>query len=245
MYTASSPNEKRPLSPAGAAGPDLNSKVSGAGVTVNEEVNEEYPGLLQNILAGFLHCIIICFVCVFFIRRKTMKTLDDYIRVIPDFPEPGVMFRDITTVFQDADGMKLAIDQMQDAVKDLDFDVIVGAESRGFIYGAAMAYNLHKPLVLVRKKGKLPWKTESVDYDLEYGKATLEIHIDAIKPGQRVLLVDDLLATGGTVKAGAELIEKLGGVVAGILVMIELKGLEGRKKLEGYRVDSVIAYDGK
>ena len=174
-----------------------------------------------------------------------MKTLDDYIRVIPDFPEPGVMFRDITTVFQDADGMQLAIDQMQDAVKDLDFDVIVGAESRGFIYGAAMAYNLHKPLVLVRKKGKLPWKTESVDYDLEYGKATLEIHIDAIKPGQRVLLVDDLLATGGTVKAAAELIEKLGGVVAGILVMIELKGLDGRKKLEGYRVDSVIADDGK
>lgn len=174
-----------------------------------------------------------------------MKTLDDYIRVIPDFPAPGVMFRDITTVFQDADGMQLAIDQMQEAVKDLDFDVIVGAESRGFIYGAAMAYNLHKPLVLVRKKGKLPWKTESVDYDLEYGKATLEIHIDAIKPGQRVLLVDDLLATGGTVKAAAELIEKLGGVVAGILVMIELKGLEGRKKLEGYRVDTVIAYDGK
>ena len=149
-----------------------------------------------------------------------MKTLDDYIRVIPDFPEPGVLFRDITTVFQDADGMKLAIDQMQDAVKDLDF-------------------------VLVRKKGKLPWKTESVDYDLEYGKATLEIHVDAIKPGQRVLLVDDLLATGGTVKAGAELIEKLGGVVAGILVMIELKGLNGREKLKGYRVDSVIAYDGK
>ena len=174
-----------------------------------------------------------------------MKTLDDYIRVIPDFPEPGVLFRDITTVFQDADGMHLAIDEMQKAVADLDFDVIVGAESRGFIYGAAMAYNLHKPLALARKKGKLPWKTESVDYDLEYGKATLEMHVDAIKPGQKVLLVDDLLATGGTVKAAAELIEKLGGVVAGILGMIELKGLEGRKKLEGYRVDSVIAYDGK
>ncbi len=174
-----------------------------------------------------------------------MKTLDEYIRIIPDFPEPGIIFRDITTVFQDAEGMKLAIDQMQEQVKDLDFDVIVGAESRGFIYGAAMAYNLHKPLVLVRKKGKLPWKTESVDYDLEYGKATLEIHIDAIKPGQRVLLVDDLLATGGTVRAAAQLIEKLGGVVAGILVMIELKGLEGRKKLEGYRVDTVLAYEGK
>ena len=174
-----------------------------------------------------------------------MKKLEDYIRVIPDFPQPGVMFRDITTVFQDADGMKLAIDQMQEAVKDLDFDVIVGAESRGFIYGAAMAYNLHKPLSPARKKGKLPWKTESVDYDLEYGKATLEMHIDAIKPGQKVLLVDDLLATGGTVKAAAELIEKLGGQVAGILVMIELKGLEGRKKLEGYRVDTVISVDGK
>lgn len=174
-----------------------------------------------------------------------MNNLDKYIRVIPDFPEPGVLFRDITTVFQDADGMQLAIDQMQEQVKDLDFDVIVGAESRGFIYGAAMAYNLHKPLVLVRKKGKLPWKTTSVDYDLEYGKATLEIHVDAIKPGQKCLLVDDLLATGGTVRAGAQLIEKLGGEVAGILVMIELKGLEGRKKLEGYRVNSVLAYDGK
>ena len=174
-----------------------------------------------------------------------MKNLADYIRVIPDFPEKGVMFRDITTVIQDADGLKLAIDEMQDKVKDLDFDVIVGAESRGFIFGAAMAYNLHKPLVLVRKKGKLPWKTTSVDYALEYGKATLEIHIDAIKPGQKCLLVDDLLATGGTVKAGADLIEKLGGEVAGVLVLIELAGLEGRKKLEGFRVDSVLTYEGK
>lgn len=176
-----------------------------------------------------------------------MKTLDDYIRVIPDFPQPGVLFRDVTTVFQDADGMQLCIDEMLKKVKGMDFDVIAGVESRGFIYGAAMAYNLHKPLVLVRKKGKLPWKTESVDYDLEYGQATLEIHIDAFQPGQKVLVVDDLLATGGTVGAAAELVEKIGGVVEGVLVMIELKGLEGRKKLEekGYRVDTVIAYDGK
>ena len=174
-----------------------------------------------------------------------MKTLDDYIRVIPDFPEPGVMFRDITTVFQDAEGLQMAIDQMQDQVRDLDFDVIVGAESRGFIYGAALAYNLHKPLVLVRKKGKLPWKTESVDYDLEYGKATLEIHIDAVKPGQKCLIVDDLLATGGTIEACAKLVEKLGGEVAGVLVMVELKGLKGREKLASYRVDTVLAYDGK
>lgn len=174
-----------------------------------------------------------------------MKKLEEYIRVIPDFPQPGVMFRDITTVFQDAEGMQLAIDEMQEKIRNLDFDVIAGAESRGFIFGAAMAYNLHKPLVLVRKKGKLPWKTESVDYDLEYGQATLEIHIDAVKPGQKVLIVDDLLATGGTIKAASELVEKLGGVVAGILVMIELKGLAGREKLDGYRVDSLITYDGK
>ena len=146
-----------------------------------------------------------------------MKTLEDYIRTIPDFPEPGIMFRDITTVFQDADGLQLAIDSMQDLIKDLDFDVIVGAESRGFIYGAALAYNLHKPLVLIRKKGKLPWKTISVDF----------------------------LATGGTAKAMAQLVEKLGGEVVDMLFMIELAGLNGRKFLEGYRVDSVLAFEGK
>ena len=173
-----------------------------------------------------------------------MKKLEDYIRVIPDFPQPGVMFRDITTVFQDADGMKLAIDQMQEAVKDLDFDVIVGAESRGFIFGAAMAYNLHKPLSLARKKGKLPWKTESVDYDLEYGKATLEMHIDAIKPGQKVLLVDDLLATGGTIDGCCRLIESRGGTVAGVGFVIELVDLGGREKLAGRSVFSLVTFPG-
>ena len=174
-----------------------------------------------------------------------MKQLEDYIRTIPDFPEPGIMFRDITTVFQDADGLKLAIDSMQEMVSDLDFDVIIGAESRGFIYGAALAYNLHKPLILVRKKGKHPWKTISVDYDLEYGKATLEMHVDAVEPGQKCLIVDDLLATGGTAKAIAELAEKLGGEVVGMLFMIELAGLNGRKFLEGYRVDSALIFEGK
>ncbi len=174
-----------------------------------------------------------------------MKKLEDYICTIPDFPEPGIMFRDITTVFQDADGLKLAIDTMQDLVKDLDFDVIVATESRGFIYGAAMAYNMGKPLVLVRKKGKLPRETVSVDYDLEYGKSTLEIHTDAVRPGQKCLLVDDLLATGGTLKAAAELVEKLGGEVAAIECMIELGGLNGRAKLAGYRVESAICFDGK
>ena len=174
-----------------------------------------------------------------------MKTLDDYIRTIPDFPEPGVMFRDITTVFQDADGLKLAIDTMQDLVKDLDFDVIVGAESRGFIYGAALAYNLHKPLILVRKKGKLPWKRISVEYELEYGSSTLEMHEDAIKPGQKALIVDDLLATGGTAKAMAELVEKLGGKTVGMLFMIELAGLHGREHLKDYEVYSALIYEGK
>ena len=174
-----------------------------------------------------------------------MKKLEDYIRTIPDFPEPGIMFRDITTVFQDADGLKLAIDSMQEMVADLDYDVIVGAESRGFIYGAALAYNLHKPLILVRKKGKLPWKTIGVDYDLEYGKATLEMHVDAIKPGQKALIVDDLLATGGTAKAIAQLVEQLGGEVVGMLFMIELAGLKGREFLKGYRVDSALIFDGK
>ncbi len=173
------------------------------------------------------------------------KDLKDYVRTIPDFPQEGIMFRDITTVAQDADGLKLAIDTMQDLVKDVDFDVVVGGESRGFIFGTPIAYNLHKPMVLVRKKGKLPWKTIAVDYALEYGTATLEIHQDAIKPGQKVLVVDDLLATGGTAKAMAELVEKLGGEVVGILVLMELQGLNGRAFLEPYPVYSAIQYEGK
>ena len=174
-----------------------------------------------------------------------MKELKDYVRTIPDFPQPGVMFREITTVFQDADGMQLAIDTMQDLIKDVDFDVIVAAEARGFIYASAFAYNLHKPLILVRKKGKLPWKTISEEYDLEYGKAILEMHEDAIKPGQKCLLVDDLLATGGTIKAMVRLCEKLGGEVVDILVMTELPALGGRKALEGYRVDSALVFEGE
>lgn len=171
--------------------------------------------------------------------------LKDYVRTIPDFPEPGIMFRDITTVVQDPDGLKLAVDSMQDAVKNLDVDVIAGAESRGFIFGTALAYNMHKSLVLIRKKGKLPAETVSVDYELEYGSATLEMHKDAIQPGQKVLLVDDLLATGGTAKAMIQLIEKLGGEVVGVLVLMELAGLEGRAFLAPYDVYSVISYEGK
>ena len=165
-----------------------------------------------------------------------MKKLEDYIRTIPDFPEPGIMFRDITTVFQDADGLKLAIDSMQKMVADLDYDVIVGAESRGFIYGAALAYNLHKPLILVRKKGKLPWKTIGVDYDLEYGKATLEMHVDAIQPGQKALIVEDFLNDGGTARGMVELMREFNVKVVGMAFVMstaapEKKRISGEKAL--------------
>ncbi|MEE3356097.1 MAG: adenine phosphoribosyltransferase, partial [Candidatus Weimeria sp.] len=136
-----------------------------------------------------------------------MKKVEDYVRTIPNFPEEGIMFRDITTVLQDADGFQLAIDEMQKFLEGMDFDVIAGTESRGFIFGTPLAYNLHKPFVLVRKKGKLPAETVEETYDLEYGSATIEMHKDAIKPGQKVVLVDDLIATGGTIEAAAHLVE--------------------------------------
>ena len=175
------------------------------------------------------------------IREK----LEDYVRTIPDFPEPGIMFRDITTILSDADGLKLAIDEMQKTLDGVDFDVIAGAESRGFIFGAAIAYNMHKPFILIRKKGKLPCETVEQSYDLEYGQATIEIHKDAVEPGQKVVIIDDLIATGGTVEAAAKLIEKLGGEVVKMVCLMELKGLNGREKLAKYDVASVIAYDGK
>ena len=174
-----------------------------------------------------------------------MKKLEDYVLTIPDFPEKGIMFRDVTSVLQDADGLQLAIDTMQDMVKDLDIDVVAGAESRGFIFGTPIAYNLHKPFVLIRKKGKLPRETVSVDYDLEYGKATIEMHKDSIKKGQKVLVVDDLIATGGTTEAMIKLIESLGGEVVGVVVLMELAGIKGRERLNGYRLDAAITYSGK
>ena len=173
-----------------------------------------------------------------------MKKIEEYVRSIPDFPEPGIIFRDITSILQDADGLHLAIDSLQDLIKDVDVDVIVGAESRGFIFGMPMAYNLHKPFVPVRKKGKLPCETISQSYDLEYGQAEIEIHKDAIKPGQKVVIVDDLIATGGTMEAAVKLIEELGGEVVKILFLMELAGLKGREKLKGYDVASVIRYEG-
>lgn len=173
------------------------------------------------------------------------KKMEDYVRTIPDFPEPGIMFRDVTSVLQDADGLKLAIDSMIKLLDGVEFDVIAGAESRGFIFGMPIAYALGKPFALIRKKGKLPCETVSAEYDLEYGKATIEMHKDAIAPGQKVVLVDDLIATGGTMQAAAGLIEQLGGEVVKIIFLMELAGLKGREKLAGYDVASVITYEGK
>lgn len=174
-----------------------------------------------------------------------MKKIEEYVRTIPDFPEPGIMFRDVTSVLQDPDGLKLAIDSMIKLLDGVDFDVIAGAESRGFIFGMPIAYALGKAFIPVRKKGKLPLETVSAEYDLEYGKAEIEIHKDAIKPGQKVVLVDDLIATGGTMEASCKLIEQLGGEVVKILFLMELAGLKGREKLKNYDVASVITYEGK
>ena len=174
-----------------------------------------------------------------------MKKLEDYVRTIPDFPEPGIMFRDVTSVLEDADGFKLAIYSLLELLEGVSFDVIAGAESRGFVFGAPLAYALGKPFVLIRKKGKLPCETVSASYELEYGTAEIEIHADSIKPGQKVVLVDDLIATGGTIEAAAKLIEQLGGEVAKIIFLMELAGLNGREKLKNYDVDAVITYEGK
>ena len=174
-----------------------------------------------------------------------IKPIEEYVRSIPDFPEPGIIFRDVTSILEDADGLHLAIDLMQENLKDVDFDVVVGPESRGFIFGVPIAYNLRKPFVPVRKKGKLPCETVSIEYDLEYGSAVIEMHKNSIKPGQKVVIIDDLMATGGTIEAIIKLIEGMGGVVVKTVFLMELEGLEGRKKLEGYDVESVIVYPGK
>ena len=174
-----------------------------------------------------------------------MKKVEDYVRSIPDFPEKGIIFRDITSVIQSPEGLKLAIDGINESLKDVDYDVVVGPESRGFIFGVPVAYANGKGFIPVRKKGKLPCETISEDYSLEYGTATIEMHKDAIVPGQKVVIVDDLIATGGTTEAIIKLIERLGGEVVKIVFLIELEGLNGREKLTGYDVDSVIKYAGK
>lgn len=173
-----------------------------------------------------------------------MTELRDFVTEIPNFPKKGILFRDITTVVSSPEGFKMAIDGLVDLVKDKDFDLVVGTESRGFVFGAPVAYAMGKGLVLVRKKGKLPRETISESYDLEYGKAEVEMHIDAIKPGQKVVIIDDLIATGGTVEAAVKLIEREGGEVVKIAFVMELAGLNGREKLKGYDVASLITYEG-
>lgn len=174
-----------------------------------------------------------------------MKRVEDYVRSIPDFPEKGIIFRDITTVLQDPEGLQLAIGEIQKSLEGIDFDLVVGPESRGFIFGVPVAYNLKKGFVPVRKKGKLPCETISREYALEYGTAVIEIHKDAIKPGRKVVIVDDLMATGGTIEAIIKLVEELGGQVVKICFLMELAGLKGRERLDGYEVSSVICYEGK
>lgn len=173
-----------------------------------------------------------------------MKTLQDYVTEIPDFPKEGILFRDVTTILSDAEGFHMAVDGLIDLVKDKDFDLVIGTESRGFLFGAPVAYALGKGFVLARKKGKLPRETVSASYDLEYGQATLEMHRDSIKPGQKVVLIDDLIATGGTTEAVIKMVRELGGEIVKVAFVMELAGLNGREKLKGLDVDSLIVYEG-
>ncbi|MGN0367751.1 MAG: adenine phosphoribosyltransferase [Wujia sp.] len=174
-----------------------------------------------------------------------MKKVEDYIKSIPDFPSKGIIFRDVTSVLESADGLSLAIDEMNKLLDGVDYNLIAGAESRGFIFGAPLAYLNKKGFIPIRKKGKLPRETVEKSYDLEYGSATIEIHKDAIQPGDKVVLVDDLIATGGTMKAAAELVEELGGEVVKMIFLIELPDLGGRAVLAGYDVDSVVEFSGE
>ena len=174
-----------------------------------------------------------------------MKRIEDYVISIPDFPEPGIIFRDITGILRDADGLKLSIDKIQEMLEGVEFDAVLGLESRGFIFGMPIAYNLHKAFIPVRKKGKLPRETVSAKYDLEYGTAEIEIHKEDLRPGMKVVIIDDLIATGGTVEAAIKLAESLGAEVVKIAFVMELAGLKGRERLAGYDVESVITYEGK
>ena len=174
-----------------------------------------------------------------------MNGLEKYITSIPDFPEKGIIFRDITTVLNDPEGLRMSIDAMTDAAKGMNFDYIAGLESRGFIFGMPIAYNLNKPFIPVRKKGKLPRETVGVTYELEYGYASIEIHKNDIPRGAKVLIVDDLMATGGTLAAAVDLFKKVDAQIAGIICLLELAGLNGRQKLQGIPVKTIIRYEGK
>jgi len=169
--------------------------------------------------------------------------LKEYIRNIPDWPKEGILFRDITPLLLNPKAFAAAIESLSADFTDMDVEYVAAVEARGFIFGSAVAEKLGAGFVPIRKKGKLPWRTESITYDLEYGTDTLQVHNDTVKKGAKVLMVDDLLATGGTMAAACKLIEKIGGTVAGIAFLIELAALQGREKITGYNVTSVISYD--
>lgn len=175
-----------------------------------------------------------------------MKNLNNYVKAIPDFPKPGILFRDVTGILESPDGFQLALDMTVGILAAVEFDLVAAPESRGFIFGAAIADRFRTAFVPIRKPGKLPRETISESYDLEYGQATLHMHTDAVKPGQRVVIVDDLLATGGTAKAAARLVERLGGTVVKMIFPIELEGFRAREGLlKGYDVASLVKYPGK
>lgn len=171
--------------------------------------------------------------------------LKQKIRSIPGFPKKGIVFRDITTLLSDSEAFRFSIDRMYEYYKDKKIDAVLGAEARGFIFGAVLAYKLGVAFIPVRKPGKLPYKTCEASYDLEYGKNVLQMHVDAVKPGDSVLIVDDLVATGGTAKAKAELVEKMGGEVVGFCFLIELEYLKPREVLKGYDVFSLVKYSSE
>ena len=171
-----------------------------------------------------------------------MDYIRDLIRDIPDFPKEGILFKDITPVLSDIKALRLSIEEMSKPFMNQNIDVVVGIESRGFIFGAPIADKLDAAFVPIRKPGKLPWNTEKVEYELEYGTDTLEIHKDAISEGQNVLIVDDLLATGGTAEAACKLISKIKGTIKGLVILVELDFLKGRKKLNQYNVHSIVKY---
>jgi adenine phosphoribosyltransferase len=174
-----------------------------------------------------------------------MADLKQYITDIPNFPQEGIIFRDITSLLQNPDGFNLAIEGLREKLAGVEFDSVAGLDARGFLFASPIAYTEHKGLIPVRKKGKLPRETVSQSYALEYGTAEVEIHTDSVKPNDRVVIIDDLIATGGTIEATIKLVERLGGKVVKVLSIIELEGLNGRDRLKGYDVDTLISYSGK
>lgn len=174
-----------------------------------------------------------------------MNDIKKYITDIPDFPEKGIIFRDVTSLLQNGEGFSTAVDEMTKLLDDVDFDAVLGLEARGFVFGAPIAYAKKKAFIPVRKKGKLPRATVSAKYELEYGTAEIEIHTDSLKKGDKVVIIDDLIATGGTLEAAARLVEQLGGEVVRIVCLMELTDLKGRDKLQKYDVRSVVTYEGE